>query len=130
MQSMRSWSKTSLLAGLVLTGCMAAERNKPAAMTTGTADKAQAYAGWYMEHGGQGMFQPCGQSQSWRLSRAGDLPARAKAFGLQPDTPLYVRVTGTVRDNALAVASIEQVGSPTPVHDCGLTGVVLPSTTP
>jgi len=84
-----------------------------------------------MGHGGQGSFQPCGgQSQSWRLSQAGDLPARAKAFGLQPDTPVYVRVTGSLRDNALAVASVEQLGSPTPVRDCGLTGVVIPSTTP
>lgn len=128
MQSMRWQWTTGLLTGLLLTGCMAAERKPDGVADAG--DKAQAYAGWYMEHGGQGMFQPCGQSQSWRLSRAGDLPARARTFGLQPDTPLYVRVTGSVRDNALAVTSVEQVGSPTPVRNCGLTGVVMPATTP
>lgn len=110
MQSVGRQSTADLLIVLALTGCMSAER-KPA--TGANAASVQAYTGWYMEHGDQGSFQLCGaQSQLRRLSQAGELPARAKAFGLEPNTPLYVRVTGILRDNALAVASVEHSARP------------------
>lgn len=109
--------------GLVaaLTGCNAAEKTSIAA-----SEPAQEYRGWYMEHAGQGSFQACGQAQPWRVTRSSDLPTRAREFGLTPDTPVYVRVSGTARDNTIAIATVTQFGSPTPVRDCALTGVVIP----
>lgn len=105
-----------------LIGCAAAEK-KP-------ADAAESYAGWYMEHAGQGMFQLCGQSQQWRVTASADLPARAKAFGLDQDTPVYARLTGSVQGNEIEVSRVEQFGSTTPVRNCGMTGVVIPTPPP
>lgn len=86
---------------------------------------SEAMAGWYMQHGAMDMFQTCGQTQSLTVDSA-DLRDRAKAFGLQPDTPVYVRVHGTIEGSTLSVVHVEQFGSETPVTDCGLTGVVTP----
>ena len=83
-------------------------------------------AGWYMQHGAMDMFQTCGQTQSLTVDSA-DLRARAKAFDLQPNTPVYVRVHGTIEGTTLSVVHVEQFGSDIPVTDCGLTGVVTPS---
>lgn len=114
---------------LLLAACSAAER-PPARGTapSGPAAPATVHAGWYLEHAGQPRFQPCGQSQPLPIVAAADLPARAKAFGLADDTPVYVRVTGTIAGGEVRVAAVEQFGSPTPVRDCGLTGVVSPET--
>lgn len=109
-----------LAAGLI--GCAAAEK-KP-------ADATQSYAGWYMEHAGQGMFQSCGQSQQWRVTAPADLAARSKAFGLDQDTPVYARLTGSVHGNEIKVSRVEQFGSATPVRNCGMTGVVIPAPVP
>ncbi len=79
-----------------------------------------------MEHGGVGRFQPCGQSQPLSVDSA-ELRARAKAFSLQADTPVYVRVFGTTDGSVLTVSGVQQFGSPTPVRNCGMTGVVLPA---
>lgn len=108
-------------AAIALTGCAAAEK-KPAA-------DGQSYTGWYMEHAGQGMFQPCGQSQQWRVSGSSDIGAKARQFGLDQDTPIYVRLSGmqTANGNGLEVSRVEQFGSPTPVRNCGMTGVVIPA---
>lgn len=113
------------VAGLT-TGCVAAE--KPA--TAGIDAPATSYAGWYMEHAGQATFQPCGQAQPWRITEPADLPARARAFGLEPDTPVYVRLSGAAAAGAIAVTTVEQFGSPTPVRNCALNGVVIPAPTP
>ena len=112
----------SLYIALMLAGCDAAEK-KPAA-------EGQSYAGWYLEHAGQGMFQPCGQPQQWRVTTSADLPSRARAFGLDQDTPVYVRLAGTAHGNEIAVSRVEQFGSPTPVLNCGITGVVIPAEAP
>lgn len=122
MQS-RTWHwSIGLLAALTVGGCAVAER--PA------ADAARSYSGWYMEHAGQGSFQACGESQAWRVSAAADLPARAKVFGLQENMPTYVRVLGVVHGDELAVARVEQFGSPIPVRNCAMTGVVIPAPSP
>jgi len=104
-------------AGLI--GCAAAEK-KP-------ADATESHAGWYMEHAGQAMFQLCGQSQPLRVTAPADLAARAKAFGLDQDTPVYARLVGSVHGDEIEVSRVEQFGSPTPVRDCGMTGVVIPA---
>jgi hypothetical protein len=90
------------------------------------APAGEAMAGWYMQHGDMDMFQTCGQTQSLTVDSA-DLRARAKEFGLEPNTPVYVRVHGTIEGTTLSVVHVEQFGSDTPVNDCGLTGVVTPS---
>ena len=100
-------------------GCAAADKR--------SADATKSYAGWYMEHAGQRVFQLCGQSQQWRVTAPADLAARAKAFGLDQDTPVYVRLVGSVQGGEIEVTHVEQFGSATPVRDCGLTGVVIPA---
>lgn len=87
----------------------------------------QAYVGWYMEHGGQPMFQACGRSEMSNIGNAGELQARVKSSDIVPGNPVYVRFTGRSEDGTIRVAQVQQVGSPTPVRDCALPGVVTPS---
>lgn len=103
--------------GLALCGCTVAAT---------APDREEALAGWYWQHGEQELLQPCGQSQPLTVARSPALRERALAFGLEPDMPVYVRVRGTLSpaSNGLAVAQVEQFGSPDPVRDCPLTGVV------
>lgn len=88
------------------------------------------HAGWYMEHDGAGVFRPCGQDRAWRVTHDAALRAAARDFGLQPDTPVYVRLAGSPLPDRgeFRLARVEQLGSPTPVRDCPMTGVVLQST--
>lgn len=119
MRTMR-WV-AGLATAIALGGCVAAEKQP--------SSKAQVYAGWYMEHAGQGRFQLCGQSQQWRVSGSPDLRTKAREFGLEQDTLVYVRVLGvqSTGDGTLEVSRVEQFGSPTPVRNCGMTGVVIPA---
>jgi hypothetical protein len=55
------------------------------------------------------------------------LAAKAKTFDLQPDTPVYVRVSGYTKAGVLNVSRVDQFGSPEPVRDCAMTGVVIPA---
>lgn len=119
---MRLWT-AFFGSSLAVAGCVAAE--KPAASNVDS--NAATYAGWYMEHAGQTTFQACGKAQAWRITQSADLPARAKAFGLDQDTPVYVRVSGSVDGSDIAVTKVEQFGSPTPVRNCALNGVVIPA---
>lgn len=112
-------------AALLLGGCTAAER-KPTELNTPKSG-GQSYAGWYMESEGQRTFQSCGQAQRLRVTSAADLPARAKVFGLQPNTPVYVKLTGSNQGDLLIVSRVEQFGSPTPVRNCAMNGVVIPA---
>lgn len=111
---------------VALAGCAAADKPTPE-KTSARAD--QAYAGWYMQHAGQGTLQPCGQAQPLRVSASADLPTRARDFGLDEDTPIYVRVMGSVSGNEVVVSRVDQFGSPTPVRNCAMNGVVIPAPT-
>jgi hypothetical protein len=104
--------------------CAAERKATTAVSKSATAD--QSYAGWYMQHADRSTFQPCGVDKPWRITTFADLPAKAKAFGLDDDTPVFVRIAGSAHDDEIAVARVEQFGSPTPVRDCALTGVVVP----
>lgn len=106
-----------------LAACSAAER---AGSQPQPDPNATTQVGWYLQHAGEGRFQGCGQSQSIPIADGADLPARARAFGLTDDTPVYVRLKGSVRGQALHVTRVEQFGSPTPVRNCGMDGVVIP----
>lgn len=104
---------------MALSSCAAAE--------TKSAAGGQAYAGWYMEQGGKASLLPCGESKAWPIADSSDLRVKAKASGLSTDNPLYVRVKGNQTAGALEISSVEQVGSPTPIRDCPMTGVVTQS---
>lgn len=149
---MRTTSRTwlhALVASFALAGCVAAEQSteagaksadaaagavpaaeEPARSDTIATTSGQEYRGWYMEHGGKGMLHACGQSQQWNVDSPA-LHSQAKEFGLDEDTPVYVRVLATQSADGgeLMVARIEQFGSPTPVRDCAMTGVVTSSPT-
>jgi hypothetical protein len=90
-------------------------------------DDGPVHAGWYVEHGRGALFRPCGAQRTWRISNVAALRVAAQDFGLQPDTPVYVRLQGSydLDAGALSVARVEQFGSPTPVRDCAMTGVVI-----
>ena len=128
MRSMAPQWMFGISAAILLAGCAAVE--KQSAAETKPIVQGQSHAGWYMESAGQRSFQPCGQSQAWRVTAAADLPARAKAFGLQQDTPVYVRLIGSAQGDQLKVSRVEQFGSPTPVRNCAMNGVVIPATSP
>ena len=112
-----------LAAAFSVAAC-AAERKDSTATSKG-ATAGQLYAGWYLQHADRATFQPCAGGKPWRISASADLPARAKTFGLDDDTPVYVRIAGSAHDDEIAVLRVEQFGSPT-VRNCSLTGVVIP----
>jgi hypothetical protein len=103
-----------------------APRGQPADAPTLPSTGGGTLAGWYMEHGGASMFQRCGESTQLRVDSA-VLRDAAKASGLDAGSPIYVRVVGSIEGSTLVVTNVAQVGSPTPVRDCGLTGVVMPA---
>jgi len=103
-----------------------ANARPPALASATSAPPNRALAGWYLEHDAEGRFQPCGPAEPLRVDSA-DLRARARDFGLDADTPVYVRVAGSIDGSTLQVVRVEQFGSPTPVRDCAMTGVVLPA---
>ncbi len=94
----------------------------------------QPLTGWYLEGANGSRLQPCGQSEQWPIGDKADLEARAKTFGLGVDTPVYVkllaRVSGAGAAKTVDVVQVTQFGSPTPVRDCSMTGVVTPAPNP
>lgn len=109
------------LLSIGLAGCSPSSTSDP------DIAKAETMAGWYMEHAGIRTLLPCGAAAASTITDAGDLPARARAFGLEDDLPVYVRIHAASRDGALVVASVDQFGSPVPVRNCAMTGVVTSS---
>lgn len=112
--------------GVTVTGCAPQDDN--------VASDGQILAGWYSEHAGESMFKPCGESDGLSVDGSGvmDLREQARKFGMQDDSPVYVRLFGvrSARSKTLEVSRVEQFGSPTPVRDCGITGVVIPNVPP
>lgn len=110
---------------MTVAGCAAADK-------TASTPAAQPLTGWYL-HGASGSrFQPCGKSEQWQVAAKADLETRAKAFGLQDDTPVYVKLLANMSGQGggkptIDVVRVVQFGSPTPVRDCGMTGVVMPA---
>jgi hypothetical protein len=105
-----------------------AQATPPASPPTSTpaepaATAAETQAGWYMEHGDGGTFQPCGQDKALTVDSE-ELRQRARDFGLEPDTPVYVRLSGASDGSTFTVARVDQFGSPEPVRDCRMTGTV------
>ena len=121
----RTLSSTLQLVGaMAISCCAAAEASSPS--------HGQSYAGWYTERSGKGSFQPCESTTALSVSQSGELRARAKRFGLDEDTPVYVRLSGVVSAgrNEFSLVRIEQFGSPNPVRDCPMTGLQIQSSAP
>jgi hypothetical protein len=108
-----------LFINAALAGCTAVETPGAAATEAHSADVL--IAGWYMQNAKGAMFQPCGSADSLAVD-APYLRQRARDSDLGDDLPVYVRLRGSRSSNAFRVASVEQFGSPAPVHDCPMTG--------
>lgn len=77
-----------------------------------------AQAGWYRG----GTFQPCGSTQSLKVSQTRDIDAKIRAGDMSATDPVYVRLEGSAANGTFNVIRVAQVGSPTPVRDCPMTG--------
>lgn len=86
-----------------------------------TAASGGVQAGWYRD----GTFQPCGREQSLELSDTARVESEIRAGGMQAGEPVYVRLAGENRQGVFQVRQVVQVGSPTPVRDCPMTGTVI-----
>lgn len=113
-----------LVAAIAVSGCVAAEKT--------AAPQGHTYAGWYTAHAGRGSFQPCGRAPALLVSESAELRAQAKTFGLDEETPVYVRLSGVIlaERNEFTLTKIEQFGSPTPVRDCPMSGLQIQSAAP
>ena len=121
--TIRHWA-LPLGVAIAIAGCAAAQKPSEAL--------AHSYAGWYTEHAGRGSFQPCGKTPALLVGESAELRAEAKKFGLDDDTPVYVRLSGVVLAdrNKMSVTKVEQFGSPTPVRDCPMSGLQMQSAAP
>lgn len=90
--------------------------NMPGMGQGAVADGAQA--GWYRG----GTFQPCGGTQTYTLSATDDIDARIRTAKMTATDPVYVRLEGSASNGTFKVTRVAQVGSPTPVRDCPMTG--------
>jgi hypothetical protein len=77
-----------------------------------------AQAGWYRG----GTFQPCGSTQPLKVSQTRDIDAKIRAGDMSATDPVYVRLEGSAANGTFNVTRVAQVGSPTPVRDCPMTG--------
>lgn len=139
--NIQAWAVGSMMA-LLLSACAVPDKVAAVPAVSGPAKSAPPASipdahplnGWYLQGTSGSRLQPCGQSLQWPIADTADLKARAKSFGLQDDTPVYVKLLARVSDDAsndngkkVDVIRVEQFGSPTPVRDCSMTGVVTPA---
>jgi hypothetical protein len=110
----------TLLVGVAHTGCDRSPVDSP------LAGSDVQISGWYTEHDGQLTLQPCGKHEPLRIVSSPSLAEQAHAFGPKESHPVYVRVRGVVSGGTLTVSEVEQFGSPEPVSDCAITGMVFP----
>lgn len=103
---------------LVLAGCLSRTQQPT----------PRAFAGWYYLTEGHGdWLRPCDRPRPWQVIPSRELRSRAKNFGLDAGTPVYIRGRGRLQGDVLTVDAIDQFGSTTPVRDCPMNGLVLPS---
>lgn len=79
--------------------------------------------GWYRS----GTLQACGSTASTKLNNTAEIEKQIKAGGMRSGDPVYVRLEGKMDGSAFNVTRVAQVGSPTPVRDCAMNGVVTQS---
>lgn len=109
-----------LLISVSQAGCTS---NRP---ESNASSEDASIAGWYAEHAGQATLQPCGRDNLLRISGSLELTEKARSFGLTDGNPVYVRIKGEISGDTLAVSKVEQFGSPEPVTNCAMTGMVIP----
>lgn len=108
----------TLLLGPVLVACAgAAAPGKIAPADADPDTDATASAGWYAS----GRFQPCGKA-GLAVIDPGELDRALAAADLTGGEPVYVRIAMREESGGVRVVRILQVGSPTPVRDCPMTG--------
>lgn len=90
--------------------------NMPGMETGAAASGAQA--GWYSA----GVFQPCGSAERFKVSTTSEIDAKLRAGKMSASDPVYVQLEGSAANGAFALTRVTQVGSPTPVRDCPMTG--------
>jgi hypothetical protein len=106
--------------GLVLAACQppaASGTDAAAAADAPTTPAPAAYAGWYAG----GRFQPCGKA-ALPVPDPTTLERALRDAGLAAGEPVYVRVRGFEDAGRFQLRGILQVGSPSPVRDCPMTG--------
>lgn len=82
-------------------------------------------AGWYLQNPAAATLQPCARPERFIILEGSELRRRAKAFDLQDDLPIYVRVKGMRDKGAFRLVSVEQFGSPEVIRDCPMTGTTV-----
>ena len=105
------------LLALLLAGCGGDSRTEATAAEAG----AQAIRGWYVA----GRLQPCGEPARV-LRDAAALDAALLEQDMDEGSPVFVRVEVAPAADGDRLLRIVQVGSPTPVRDCPMTGTSTP----
>ncbi|GAB6196026.1 hypothetical protein [Lysobacter xanthus] len=78
-----------------------------------------AQAGWYSA----GRFRACGAGAALKVDKAADIDRRIEAGGMSATDPVYVKLEGmAMGTDQYMVTRVVQVGSPTPVRDCAMSG--------
>lgn len=137
----RSWMAAALLPIAACSADQPARTTTPSSTATAPASSttagpasqpatATATDGWYFQRRGGHWFQPCGANKPIPIAASSSLLDKARAFGLEDDLPVYVRLVlaqdGGDPASAGQVVGIEQFGSDTPVLGCAMTGMVAP----
>ena len=88
------------------------------------ADAGGAQAGWYSA----GTFRACGSATAMKVDKAADIDRQIKAGGMSAGDPVYVKLEGMPMGKGdYMVTRVVQVGSPTPVRDCPMSGTTTQS---
>lgn len=113
----KSLNSLGLIAlALLLAGC------DPATAPQASEATPALLAGWYSQDANQAMLQPCGVDVQLRVVDGAALRDQARTFGLGDGDPVYVIVEGVSQAGRFTLRRVVQLGSPTPMHDCPMTG--------
>ena len=112
--------RKACMAALIVAGAVAACSQTAPLPVPGVAPAAQPVAGWYSH----GRLQPCG-GPATSVGDTAELDRRIRAAGISADDPVYVRVETAATGGAQRITRVLQVGSPTPVRDCPMTGTTI-----
>jgi hypothetical protein len=113
-------NRASALSLLLLAAAACAQSEAPAPETPGAV-----VAGWYMQRDGRHLFQACEHDTPRQIEPSKDLIAKARAFGVEEDLPVYAKLVFDA--TGARTLRVEQFGSDVPVTGCAMNGVVVPA---
>lgn len=91
----------------------------PSPSSAGASHAAAAVQrGWYTD----GTFRACGDARALRVDKRDQIDAQVRKSGMSAGDPVYVRLEGMAMADGFMLTRVAQVGSPTPVRDCPMTG--------